>query len=140
MVQAKKHWVKLSLPKSFLENLPDFPPPVSKSRQKKGPVNDDKKTGMQATSKGSGKNASKNGSKSVSKGLSPAPTGEISSAKINTGPKEMSTAGLTVNSASSEKYALDKTSRVSKKWVKRQAQFKTFTGFKIKYVTWKQKD
>ncbi|GEQ67687.1 hypothetical protein JCM33374_g1352 [Metschnikowia sp. JCM 33374] len=117
MAPPRKYNVKLKLPPSFLETLPVFatPTPKSKSRAKKLSA-EDKRAGTPP-------------------GSSPAPPEEsVSVGKINTGPKELSTAGLTVNTVTQ---ALDKSGKPCRRWKKAPMQFKTFSGFKIELGTWK---
>jgi INO80 complex subunit Ies4. len=45
-----------------------------------------------------------------------------------------------MNSISNGLYALDKSGKPCKKWVKKPTQFKTFSGFKVKYISWKHKN
>lgn len=116
---TKKHLVKLKLLSDFLKSLPVFAPP--KPKRVKKVAADDKK----ASSAGPDGH----------KGSSPAPD-DTPAAKINTGPKEMSTAGLTVNTVNQ---ILDKSGNPSKRWVRTTRQFKSFSGFKSKIKTWKQK-
>ncbi|SGZ53775.1 CIC11C00000003822 [Sungouiella intermedia] len=116
----KKHLVKLHLQPDFLRTLPVFT--VPKAKRVKKVAGDEKKS-------------TANSSVAASKGLSPAPEEPVSH-RINTGPKEMSTAGLTVNSVSQ---TLDKSGAPCKKWVRTTRQFKTFSGFKVKLKAWKQK-
>lgn len=116
----KKHLVKLQLQPEFLKTLPAFTAP--KPKRVKKVAGDDKKSGNSSSTSGS-------------KGSSPAPE-EPASHRINTGPKETSTAGLTVNSVNQ---TLDKSGAPCKKWVRTTRQFKTFSGFKVKLKTWKQK-
>lgn len=115
---TKKHLVKLKLLLEFLKTLPVFAPPKPK-RVKKVAAEDKK-------SSSTGPDGHK--------GSSPAPD-DTPAPKINTGPKEMSTAGLTVNNINQ---ALDKSGAPSKKWVRTTRQFKSFSGFKTKIKTWKQ--
>lgn len=116
---TKKHLVKLKLLSEFLKSLPAFAPP--KPKRVKKVAGEDKKS-------------SANGLDGH-KGSSPAPD-DTPSSKINAGPKEMSTAGLTVNNVNQ---VLDKSGTPSKKWVRTTRQFKSFSGFKTKIKTWKQK-
>ncbi|CCE72600.1 Piso0_000187 [Millerozyma farinosa CBS 7064] len=140
MGHPKKQWVSLKVPSTFLQTLPEFPQPTAnKSKQKK--AGEDPKTSAKPSannSKAVSKSGSKNTSKSTSKLSSPAPKGP-DNFKINSGLKESSTSGLTMNSINGENYLLDKSGSPSSKWVKRSSQFKTFSGFKIKYVTWRHK-
>lgn len=119
----KKHLVTLKVQTEFLKTLPAIAPPKPK-RVKKVAAED--KKGAAGT----------NGSASVSKGTSPALNEEPASHRINTGPKEMSTAGLTVNSVNQ---TLDKSGTPCKKWGRTTRQFKTFSGFKVKIKTWRHK-
>lgn len=114
---AKKQIVKLQVPLAFLASLPAFATPKPKSRVKKLTV-DEKKS---ATSPGS----------------SPAPAEDSQTQKINTGPKELSTAGLSVNTSSQ---TLDKSGSACRKWTRGLKQFKTFSGFKIKIRRYVAKD
>ncbi|KAK6464517.1 INO80 complex subunit Ies4-domain-containing protein [Scheffersomyces coipomensis] len=144
MAPPRRYWVRLKLPQSFLSTLPEFPTPISKSRLKKIAA-EERKAGSTSISA------------SGSKVGSPAPTGNestpttnlnnpnnnpavISNFKINSGLKESSTSGLTMNSISQGLYALDKSGKPSKKWIKKPRQFKTFSGFKVKHVSWEHKD
>lgn len=119
----KKHLVKLKVQPEFLKTLPVFTPP--KPKRVKKVTGEDKKAAGSAVASASG-----------SKGTSPVPIEEPASHRINTGPKEMSTAGLTVNSVNQ---TLDKSGVPCKKWVRTTRQFKTFSGFKVKIKTWKHK-
>ncbi|CUM66135.1 uncharacterized protein PRCAT00003792001 [Priceomyces carsonii] len=129
MPAAKRYWVKVNVPSTFLTKLPYFAPPISKTRAKKISI-EEKKSALNSAN--------------TSKVSSPTP-GDVNgqnqqNSKINSGLKESSTSGLTMNSINNDLYALDRTGKPSKRWVKRSAQFKNFTGFKIKYVRWKQKE
>lgn len=123
MAPKKLYLVKLKLEAEFLKTLPVFAPP--KPKRVKKIAGDDKKAGAGSSS-----------SAGASKGTSPAPSEEPASHRINTGPKELSTAGLTVNSVNQ---TLDKSGVPCKKWVRTQRQFKTFSGFKVKFKSWKHK-
>lgn len=61
----------------------------------------------------------------------------MSAFKINLGPKESSTSGLTMNSIVSGAYTLDKTGAPCRRWVKKPTTFKTFSGFKMRIVSYK---
>lgn len=115
----KRQLVKVKVSPEFLKTLPVFATPKAKRVKK---IADDKKNDKA----GDGKN------------LSPGPNDESASSRINTGMKEMSTAGLTVHSVNAN-FALDKSGRPAKKWVRGSRQFKTFSGFKVKVKTWKHK-
>ncbi|CAH6718323.1 hypothetical protein CLIB1444_01S04192 [[Candida] jaroonii] len=119
MPPPRKHWVKLKVPKEFLEKIPRFTLPPPKTRVRK--VAAEKKNGSDSNSN--------------SKTSSPQPEMNY---RINSGLKETSTSGLTMNSISGT-YTLDKSGKPVNKFVKRPRQFKTFSGFKVKYVTWKVK-
>ncbi|EGV62274.1 hypothetical protein PSN45_000995 [Yamadazyma tenuis] len=136
----KKYTVKLAVPSKFLATLPVFEVPASKTRVKKLAA-EDKKTPA----------ASVDPSVASSKTSSPQPEtggtggaagfGSVNNAfnnRINSGLKESSTSGLTMNPIAGQ-YSLDKSGKPVNRWMKRQTQFKTFTGFKVKYYTWKQK-
>lgn len=112
----KRYPVKLKVNNKFLSTLPVFEPPVPKSRVKRLI---DKKL-PNTTSVGSSKTSS------------PQPEN-----RINSGLKESSTSGLTMNSSGLN--PLDKSGKPANKWHKRPVQFKTFTGYKIKYSNWRQK-
>lgn len=135
--------MKVKLPSSYLQTLPDFPTPISKSRLKRIAAEEKKATENEPTATPT-KKIAKTGATSTSKVGSPAPNANaetsVNNFKINSGLKELSTSGLTMNSISSEHYLLDKSGKPTKKWVKKPHQFKTFSGFKIKYVTYRQKD
>lgn len=131
---AKKNLVTLKAPSTFLKTLPNFPPPQAKSRSKKA-TGEDKKgqtEGEAKTSKGGGKGTSKSGSQ-VS---TPGPQNNGASSKGGTNNKDTAAS----NVVSNDQLALDKSGKLSKRWFKRPSQFKTFTGHKIKYWTWKLKD
>ncbi|OBA20705.1 hypothetical protein METBIDRAFT_43682 [Metschnikowia bicuspidata var. bicuspidata NRRL YB-4993] len=117
MPSAKKYNVKVRLPTSYLETLPVFATPKPKSRAKKLSAEDKKNAG--------------------SPGSSPAPADDVPAARINTGPKELSTAGLTVNTVTQ---TLDKSGRPCRKWKKGPREFKTFTGFKVGLSVWKPEE
>lgn len=112
----KKQLVKLKLPPDFLKTLPVFATPKIKRVKK---IAEEKKNDK------------------ADKNISPAPHEDP--LKINTGSKELSTAGLTVHSVNAN-FALDKSGRPAKKWVRGTRQFKTFSGFKVKIKTWKHKN
>ncbi|KAI5966483.1 uncharacterized protein KGF55_000792 [Candida pseudojiufengensis] len=140
MVAAKRLWIKLKLPSKFLGTLPKFEPFVSKSRLKKIAQEERRiAAGLQSST-----NSQKSSPAPDGGSVTPAPnastsggggsgSGGISQYKINVGLKESSTAGLAMNSINSALYALDKSGKPCKKWVKKQKQFKTFTGFKVNY-------
>lgn len=100
----KHHVVKLSLPTTFLETLPRF-------------------------------RASSTSTGNSSKISSPTPDAHVtlSSAKINSGIKELSTAGLSLNNLSNGHNNLDKSGKPCKKWHKQPRKFKTFSGFKVTF-------
>lgn len=119
----KKLPVKLAVPSKFLATLPVFaapPTPKPKTRVKK--LTSEEK-----------KNGSSPGASTGSKGSSPAPADDGHTPKVNTGPKEMSTAGLSVNNIAQ---LLDKSGEPCKRWVRGGKQFKSFSGFKIKLKRW----
>lgn len=101
MVYHKRYMVTLTVPKSFLSELPQFATPQTKSRQKRAAE-------KKATAAGGSKTAS------------PAPD---SKTKDGNG-----------------KVAKPKAPQKAKTWVKKPLQFKTFSGFKVKYITWRQKE
>lgn len=111
MAPPRRYWVKLKVPKTVLQKLPVFEPPVSKSRLKKL-AQDDKKE---------------------SKTGSPQPDFNH---KINSGLKESSTSGLMMNTVGQVK--LDKSGKPAKKWTKKPVLFKTFSGYTVKYVNWRK--
>ncbi|CAK7909083.1 hypothetical protein CAAN1_25S00430 [[Candida] anglica] len=118
MGTPKRHWTTLKVSPEFLKTLPAFTTPKSRAKKVTGSAI----PSSQAASPGPETPGTSGG------------TGALSNYKINAGLKEMSTSGLTMNSIT-EDYKLDKTSRV-RKWTKRPAQFKTFSGFKVDYVKW----
>ena len=131
---AKKNLVTLKAPASFLKTLPDLRPPQAKSRSKKA-TGEDKKgltEGESKASKGGSKGSSKNGSQ-VS---TPGPQSNGASSKGGSNNKDTGASNVVSNG----QLALDKSGQLSKRWFKRPSQFKTFTGHKIKYWTWKLKD
>lgn len=113
MAVARKHPVKLKIPLDFLKTLPAFATPKAK-KPKAGEKKDP-------------------GSPSGGPEESALP-----SSKINTGAKDLSTAGLTIHPVNAT-FALDKSGKPCKKWTRGSRQFKTFSGFKVKVRTWKQK-
>jgi hypothetical protein len=138
MAPPKRYWVKIKVPTEFLAKLPHFPTPISKTRLKKIAAEEKKSTGTQGTP--SSKGSSPTASEIVSEKPSAAANQQsLSQFKINSGFKESSTSGLTMNPVSTGHVSLDKSSR-AKKWVKKPRQFKTFSGFKVKYVTYKHID
>lgn len=120
MAPPKRYWVKVKVPSEYLSKLPKFEPPISKSRLKK----------IAAEEKKLQSNGTANGSKTAS----PQPENNLNY-KINLGLKEMSTSGLTMNPITGN-YPLDRSGKPARKWVKRQHQFKTFSGFKVQYEHW----
>lgn len=118
----KKFVVKLKVQGEFLKTLPSFAPPKPK-RVKKIAAEDKKPSTTTSTS----------GSKASSPAPEEAPTNP---SKINTGVKEMSTAGLTVHSINLQ-YALDKSGAPCNKWGRSTRQIKSFSGFQVKFKTWK---
>ncbi|RLV93155.1 hypothetical protein JA1_002687 [Spathaspora sp. JA1] len=154
MAPPKRYWVKLKVPSSILTKLPDFPTPISKSRLKKiaaeerragiissvhttpsgqsSPTPNDEQTGGGSrVSAASLNNLVPGGGANVS---------AISNFKINQGLKESSTSGLTMNSITSGLYALDRSGKPVRKWIKKPREFKTFSGFKVKYICYQTKD
>lgn len=131
MAAPKRYWVKVNVPSKILATLPKFETPVSKSRLKKLAA-EGKKT--QAGAGASGALASANGSKTAS----PQPEAGLNY-KINSGLKEMSTSGLTMNSVAGN-YPLDKSGKPVSKWTKGPYSFKTFSGFKVHYKGWVPKN
>ncbi|ODV80814.1 DUF1711-domain-containing protein [Suhomyces tanzawaensis NRRL Y-17324] len=128
MGTPKRYWATVQVPTAFLKTLPEFAPPVTKSKAKKP-------SDASATSSTSTTPKSKAKGKVTKTDSSPTPetVGAISNFKINSGLKESSTSGLTMNSITSA-YTLDKSGAPCKKWVKKPHQFKTFSGFKVKYI------
>lgn len=63
-------------------------------------------------------------------------TGASGAIKTNLGLKESSNSGLSINSVANGTYSLDKTSHC-RKWVKKPATFKTFSGFRMRILSWK---
>lgn len=114
----KKCLVKLKVQGEFLKSLPTFASP--KPKRVKKIATDEKKPSPSSTS-------------SASKASSPAP--EDAPPKINTGPKELSTAGLTIHSINPQ-YTLDRSGKPCKKWVRSQRLFKSFSGFKVLLKSW----
>ncbi|ODV69525.1 DUF1711-domain-containing protein [Hyphopichia burtonii NRRL Y-1933] len=159
MAPPKRYWAKLKVPSEFLKTLPEFPPPISKSRLKKLAAEERRALAAASQSNGSSAGASKAGSPTPSMNesivdehdgndLESSPVkshktnpalalANQNNAKINSGVKEMSTAGLTMNSANSSSYALDKSGTGVRKWKKGPRQFKTFSGFKVTYSAYR---
>lgn len=107
----KKQSVTLQLPLEFLATLPAFtakPKPKPKAEPKKVPP---KKPDAYASS--------------------PAP--EENQGRVNTGPKDLSTAGLTVNSVTQ---TLDRSGKPCRAWTRGNLQFKAFSGFKVTVKRW----
>lgn len=143
MAPPKRYWVKLKVPSRILSTLPEFPTPISKSRLKKL-VAEERRAGTQSSlslERSSPQPNDNNNNGNNPSNLSQLGSGQaISSFKINSGLKESSTSGLTMNSISSGLYALDKSGKPARKWVKKPTQFKTFSGFKVKYISYRHKD
>lgn len=138
MAPPRRFWVKVSVPKDFLGKLPHFPTPISKSRLKKLQAEEKKNgNGSISGSKHSSPTASEAGTEKPSAASANAPP--LSQFKINSGLKESSTSGLTMNSITSGLYTLDKSGAPCRKWVKKPKSFKTFSGFKVKYVRYEHK-
>ncbi|KAK6456114.1 INO80 complex subunit Ies4-domain-containing protein [Scheffersomyces xylosifermentans] len=143
MAPPKRYWITIPLNPKFLAKLPDFPVPVSKTRLKKIAA-EERKAAISASASAGGSKVSSpapenSNSNNLNAGNGGAP-GVISNFKINSGLKESSTSGLTMNSISNGLYALDKSGKPCRRWVKKTTQFKTFSGFKVKYVSYKHKD
>lgn len=137
MAPPRRYWVKISVNKEFLSKLPHFPTPVSKTRLKKLAA-EEKKNGATSTGNSSPTESDQGGEKGGS--TTAASATQLSQFKINSGLKESSTSGLTMNSINSGLYTLDKSGSPCKKWVKKPKSFKTFSGFKVKYVSYVHKD
>lgn len=144
MAAARRLWVKLKLSSKYLATLPKFDSYVSKSRLKK--IAQDEKKGispsissLQRSSpapEGTGTPGPTNNASSASG----AGSSGISQYKINVGLKGDSTSGLTMNSINPALYVLDKSGKPCRRWVKKQKQFKSFTGFKMKYTKYEAKE
>lgn len=146
MAPPKRFWAKLKLSPKFLGTLPEFPTYMSKSRLKRL-AQEERRSGsaslnsLQRSSpapEGSNNLNNNNNNNNGSGGNNGGST--ISNYKVNMGLKEGSTSGLTMNSIASGQYALDKSGKPCKRWVKRPRQFKSFTGFKVTYVAFEPKD
>ncbi|EGW34798.1 uncharacterized protein SPAPADRAFT_57870 [Spathaspora passalidarum NRRL Y-27907] len=151
MAPPKRYWVKLKVPASTLSKLPDFPTPISKSRLKKIAA-EERRAGGHSHSLSPSERSSPAPEETASRinpaslnnlvpgGGSNSTSGAISQFKINQGLKESSTSGLTMNSITSGLYALDKSGKPVRKWIKKPREFKTFSGFKVRYVSYQHKD
>lgn len=137
MAPPRRYWVKINAPKDFLATLPHFPTPVSKTRLKKLAA-EEKKIGAANTANSSPTESESGVDKPGYANSTAAP--QLSQFKINSGLKESSTSGLTMNSINSGLYTLDKSGSPCKKWVKKPKSFKTFSGFKVKYISYVHKD
>lgn len=117
MAPKKTYTVTLKLPLDVLRSV-KAAPAASKAKSRVKKLSKEKKTGT------------------LSPGSSPAPTDDSQGkGTVNTGPKELSTAGLAVSSIAQ---ALDKSGRPCRRWTRAPIHFKTFSGFKISIDTWKQ--
>lgn len=125
----------LKVPSSFLGSLPKFSP--AKSRVKKIAV----KLAPHSTSTSKAGSPTPNIPDGYDRDATPsenaAAAATISNFKINSGVKEMSTAGLTMKSIAPDKYLLDKSGKPCKRWTKKPRTFKTFSGFKVTQLMWK---
>ena len=138
MAAARRLWVKLKLSSKHLANFPRFDAPVPKSILKR--ITQDERKGvspsissLQRSSpapEGTGTPGPSNNSNSTGG----AGGSGISQYKINVGLKGDSTSGLTMNSINPALYVLDNSGKPCRRWVKKQKQFKSFTGFKMKYT------
>ncbi|KAK6869041.1 hypothetical protein K6H10_005290 [Candida tropicalis] len=146
MAPPKRFWARLKLSPKFLGTLPEFPTYMSKSRLKRLAQEERRSAsaslnGSQRSSpapeggNGNGSNYNNNNGGGNNNGGS-----TISNYKVNMDLKEGSTSGLTMNSITSGQYALDKSGKPCKRWVKKPRQFKSFTGFKVTYVAFEPKD
>ncbi|KAL6453822.1 hypothetical protein SBY92_005397 [Candida maltosa Xu316] len=133
MAPPKRHWVKLKLSSKFLGTLPEFPTYISKSRLKKL-AQEERRSGSTSINTSQRSSPVPEGGAAATTNTSSGPT------IINMGLKEGSTSGLTMNSIASGQYALDKSGKSCKRWIKKPRQFKTFTGFKVTYVEYEPKD
>ena len=142
MAGTKRLWVKLSVPSTFLSTLPEFA--HTKSRVRKVATDDRKSLPAPSLNPSKGSSPAPSISESTTNNssttLNTLNQPAISNFKINSGLKESSTSGLVMNSISNGLYALDKSGKPCKKWVKKPTQFKTFSGFKVKYISWKHKN
>ncbi|CAN3367784.1 hypothetical protein DICA4_F09296 [Diutina catenulata] len=120
----RRYMVKLQLSQEFLKTLPHIPSQKTRLRR------------LQAERLAAA-NAAAGGSKQGSPSVEGTDKQTLSNFKINSGLKGDSTAGLTMNTIGSN--ALDRTKKPAKRWTKRPRQFKTFTGFKVKYNIYKPK-
>ncbi|CAH2352692.1 hypothetical protein CLIB1423_07S05358 [[Candida] railenensis] len=109
MAPPKKHWATVKVPSEFLKTLPEGPGPSLKLK-----INIKKSAGETATT-------TVNNSRTESPVQATSEFGE----KAIEPPTESSTSS----------HGLDKNGKV-KHWVKRPAQFKTFSGFKVTYDKW----
>lgn len=124
MAPPKRYWAKIKLPTEFLKTLPNFPTPISKSRLKKLAA-EERRAQSEGTTPPSG---------DTSKISSPAPTIDVASTMETTPAapepvpkKEPASSNL------HSSYVLDKSGGTVRKWIKQPRQFKTFSGFKVKY-------
>lgn len=143
MAAARRLWVKLKLSSKYLATLPKFDPHVSKSRLKK--IAQEEKKGVSPSisslqrSSPAPEGTGTPGPSNSANNTGTAGSG-ISQYKINVGLKGDSTSGLTMNSINPALYILDKSGKPCQRWVKKSKQFKSFTGFKMKYTKYEPKE
>lgn len=132
---SKRYMTTLKVPSSFLGSLPKFSP--AKSRVKKIAV----KLAPNSTSTSKAGSPTPNIPDGYDRDATPSENAAsgpaISNFKINSGVKEMSTAGLTMKSIAPDKYVLDKSGKPCKRWTKKPRTFKTFSGFKVTQKLWR---
>lgn len=132
MAPPKRYWVKINMSQKFLKTLPEFLPPISKSRLKKIAA-EERKAASSSIASAAG---SKVSSPAPENGTSANNASSSGNPKINSGMKESSTSGLVVNSINNS-YSLDKSGKPCRKWIKKPREFKTFSGFKVEYISWR---
>ena len=138
MAAARRLWVKLKLSSKHLARFPRFDAPVPKSILKRI-THDERKDASPSISSLQRSSPAPDGTGTPGPSNNTNSTGGaggsgISQYKINVGLKGDSTSGLTMNSINPALYVLDKSGKPCRRWIKKQKQFKSFTGFKMKYT------
>lgn len=123
MAAKKTYPVTLTVPKAVLKKLPAFNKPKLSLNFKRGTLS------TVSSSKVSSPTPDNTPNHPVSNHMA-------NNAKINSGVKEMSTAGLTLNNVGNGYNNLDKSGNPTKKWHKKTRLFKTFSGFKATYMSY----
>lgn len=127
MASTKKYVVKLTLPSSFLETIPNHIIQDSKSNDKRFNI-DEKKQLF--------KNKETDNCKSIS--IDKLTIETVNSNNNNLVKKNTVTKDTTLERGKENKFKIKNNTKLSKKWVKKIFFFKTFSGFKVEFFSWEK--